>query len=483
MNQKYDVIIIGSGIVGSMAARFLSQYEFSILVIEKEIDVGMCPSAANSAIIHAGFDPKPGTLKAKLNVQGNKMWENIAGELSVPMKKTGSLVAAIGQDEFTKLGELYERGISNGVPGMRLLKREELLNKEPLINPNATGALWAPSAAVIDPFTAVLASAENAAINGVQFLFETKFMGFIAENKKIIGIKTNKGDFFSRWVMNSAGLYSDEVMHSAGVRPDFKILPRKGEYLIFDASAVSLNNVLFQVPSEKGKGILVSTTTHGNVMIGPNSNPAEKKEDHATTGKGIEEVLEGSKKLVPSLQKKDIIAVYAGLRATGNAGKDFIVEIPKETPNFINIAGIESPGLASAPAIARMVIGLLKESGENLKPKVNWTPIRKATPCFHKLSHKEKAGLIKKNPAYGRIVCRCEEITEGEILDSMRSPIPAFTYDGIKRRTWLGTGRCQAGFDYPRVIEIISQELKIPITEVSKKGKDSEFIIRKTKGS
>jgi glycerol-3-phosphate dehydrogenase len=481
MKNAYDVIIIGSGIVGSLTARYLSRYELSILVIEKEIDVGMCPSSANSAIIHAGFDPKPGTIKAKMNAEGNKLWHALAPELGIVYKKTGSYVVAIGNEEFKKLSELLERGKTNGTPGVEIINREELLNREPLINPETSGALWAPTAAVVDPFGATLAAAENAVINGVKYQFETEFKEFIIENRKIKGIKTNKGDFFCKWIINSAGLYSDEVAHKAGTRKEFEIIPKKGCYLIFDAAKFQLSSVLFQLPTEKSKGVLVSTTTHGNVMIGPDNAPAENKEDTSTTVQGMESIIKGGKRLIPSLDPRNTIAMYAGIRATGNGSRDFIIETSKEIHGLVNLCGIESPGLASSPAIALEVVELLKNAGEKLNEKKAWNPVRKSFPHFHMMSHKEKEVLVKNNSAYGRIICRCEEITEGEVLDAIHSPVPARTYDGIKRRTWLGTGRCQGAFDYPRVIELLARELKIPVTEVSKKGKGSELVFRRTK--
>jgi glycerol-3-phosphate dehydrogenase len=481
MQNKYDVIIIGSGIVGSLTARYLSRYELSVLVIEKEIDVGMSPSSANSALIHAGYDPKPGTLKAKLNVEGNKIWQKLAPELGIRSKKTGSLVVAFDDTEMAKVKELYDQGVSNGVPELQIINKEEILKHEPLINPTAIGALWAPSAAVIDPFGAVLAAAENAVMNGVTYLFETTFEDFIPDDNKITGVKTSRGDFFCRWVINSSGLYSEEISHKAGLRNELTIIPRKGSYLIFDPSQVQLNNIIFPVPNELGKGILVSTTTHGNVLIGPNNEPALGKEDTSTTEDGLNKVFSGAKKLIPSLEIKNVIAQYTGVRATGNSTKDFIIEVPSELKGFINLCCIDSPGFASSPAIALKVIELLKDNGEILTEKSEWNPVRKAFPHFHIMSHDEKAGLIKKNPAYGRMICRCEEVTEGEVLDAIHSPVPARTYDGIKRRTWLGTGRCQGGFDYPRVIEILAKELGIPETEVTKKGKGSELVFRKTK--
>jgi glycerol-3-phosphate dehydrogenase len=481
MQNTFDVIIIGSGIVGSLTARYLSRYDIKILVVEKEADIGMNPSSANSAIIHSGYDPKPGTVKALMNSSGNKIWHTLSHELGVSFKNSGSYVVAIGNEELPRLRELYGQGVANSVPGLQILGREEFLSREPLINPEVSGALWAPSAAVIDPFGAVLAAAENAASNGVVYLFETEFIDFISDKGRITGVRTNRGDFFCKWAVNSAGLHSGEVANRAGTMKDFVITPRKGSYLIFDPMKLSINNVLFPVPSEKGKGILVSTTTHGNVMIGPNNEPCEGMDDSATTATGLAEVINGAKKLVPSVDPRNVIAEYAGIRASGNAGRDFVIEIAKGINGLINLCGIESPGFASAPAIALKVVDLLQEAGAVLKEKLNWDPVRNPAPHFHSLSLKDRAELVKKNPAYGRIVCRCEEITEGEIIDAIRSIVPARTYDGIKRRTWLGTGRCQGAFDYPRVIQIMAREFGVPETEVTKKGKGSELVFRNTK--
>jgi glycerol-3-phosphate dehydrogenase len=310
----------------------------------------------------------------------------------------------------------------------------------------------------------------------------TEFYDFIFEKNKIIGIKTNKGDILSNWVINCSGLYSDDVMHKANIKPDFKIKPTRGEYFIFDAAKVTLNTVLYPTPTEKGKGTLVSTTTHGNVMVGPNAEVIEDRENAATTKEGLEKIIMNAKKLVPSLNIKDVIAQFAGIRAKGNEGyKDFIIEIPNEIQGLLNLGAIDSPGLASAPAIAEHVINLLKANNESLIEKKEWNPKRSSRPCFKKLSHLERMELVKKNPKYGKVICRCEEVTEGEIIDAINSKINATTYDAIKRRTWMGTGRCQGAFDYHRVIEILSRELKIPETEVTKKSRDSKFIFKKTK--
>lgn len=483
MAQAYDIIIAGSGITGSLIARYLSQYELSILVIEKHPDVGMNPSSANSAVIHAGYDPKPGTLKAKLNAEGNTLWHTLAPELGIVFKNTGSLVVALNSLEMETVKTLHAQAVKNSIPGAEIIGRGELLKKEPKINPEATGALWAPTAAVIDPFGAVLAAAENAVTNGVKYLFNTELTDFISDGSRVTGVKTTGGDFFCKFFINAAGLYSDDISHKAGLKYDFKLTPRKGSYLVFDSAGITLENILFPVPNEFGKGILVSTTTHGNVLVGPDNAACEDKEDTATTKESLDKVFAGAKKLIPQLDVRNTIAQYTGIRASCAEYKDFIIESPEELKGFVNLLGIDSPGFASAPAIALYAMELLKSQMPSLRKKKQWNPERKPFPHFHRMNNEEKSVLIKTNPAYGRIVCRCEEVTEGEIIDALHSPIPATTYDGLKRRTWLGTGRCQGAFDYPRVIEIMSRELAVPVTEVTKQGKGSELIFRRTKES
>ncbi|MGV8026505.1 MAG: NAD(P)/FAD-dependent oxidoreductase [Anaerolineaceae bacterium] len=488
--KEYDVIIIGGGVIGCMLARYLSRYTLDILLIEKESDIGSGTSAANTAIVHPGYDAIPGSLKAKVNVAANPMWDDLAGELQFAFQRHGDYVVAIGEDELTLLDILMQRGKQNGVLGMQFISADSMRSREPNINPAVSGALWATTGGVCDPFGVTIAAAENAVSNGVTILRETAFENFIWNGKRITGIKTNRGTFTCRWVVNAAGLFSDTIMHQAGVRPDFKITPRKGEYFVLDRTQFTVNNVLFPVPSENSKGILVTTTVHGNTILGPNAQNIKDKEDKENTIEGMHEVFEGAKKLVPSVDTRHIIAIFAGLRASGNANfrddangpvDDFIVEIPEIVQGFINLGGIESPGLTAAPAIAQYVVELLKDAGEKLLEKQVWNPVRPARPQFRHLTYEERDALIKKDARYGRVVCRCENVTEGEIVAEIHSPIPALTYDAIKRRTWLGTGRCQGGFDMPRVTEILARELGVSQLEISKKNGASKLLCRPTK--
>jgi glycerol-3-phosphate dehydrogenase len=486
----YDIIIIGGGVVGCMTARFLSRYKLNILLIEKEEDIGSGTTAANTALVHPGYDPVTGSLKASLNVTAVPMWQQLASELNFAYENCGDYVVAVGDDELPKLDTLYQRGIRNGVSGMSLLSADEMLRREPLINPLVSGALFAETGAMLDPFGLTLAAAENAVMNGVTILREIAFEDFIMNGTRVIGIRTNRGDFSCRWVVNAAGLYSDMVMHQAGIRPEFRISPRKGEYLIIDRAEFQLKSVYFPVPTAVSKGILVTATVHGNTVLGPTALDQEDKTDKTNSPDGLSEVLTGGKKLVPAVDVRNVIAIFAGLRAGGNApcetpgvtyNQDFIVEIPRQVQGLVNLGGIESPGLSSSPAIARRVIDLIKDSGEDLCEKPEWNPIRPARPQFRHMTHDQRAQVIKKDDRYGRVVCRCENVTEGEIIAEIHSLVPARSYDGIKRRTWLGTGRCQGGFDMPRVTHILARELGISELAVNKKGGGSEFLRRLTK--
>ncbi|TYP58845.1 NAD(P)/FAD-dependent oxidoreductase [Thermosediminibacter litoriperuensis] len=475
-----DVVIIGGGVVGCMIARELSRYQLKTVLLEKEDDVASGTSKANSAIIHAGYDAKPGTLKAKLNVRGNPLFDKICSELDVPFKRIGSLVVALNEEEVKVLEELLQRGKTNGVPGLEIINREKLMEMEPNISREARAALYAPTAGIVCPYELTIALAENASRNGVEIKLNSPVLSIGVENGEVLAVRTPGETIYTRYVVNAAGLFADEISRMAGAE-DYRITPRKGEYLIFDRRFGGIvNTAIFPTPTKISKGILVCPTVDGNFFIGPNSNDVREKDDVAVTQQGIEEIIKSARKLVPELPLKHVIASFAGLRAVSNTD-DFVIGASKKVKGFINVGGIQSPGLSSAPAIAEMVVGILKEEGLELKEKSDYNPERPQIFKFRRLSCQEKRELIRRNPAYGRVICRCETVTEGEIIDAIRRPVGARSLDAVKRRTRAGMGRCQGGFCSPRVVEILARELGIDPLEVTKCGSGSEILRGRTK--
>ena len=479
MGEEYDVVIVGAGVVGGFVARALSRYTLRVLLVERESDVCCGASKANTAIVHAGYDAKPGTLKALLNVAGNRMYDQVCVDLDVPFQRCGTYVVALTDHDVRTLEELRHQGLDHGITGLRIISGDEMRRAEPLITPQTKGALYAATGGIVDPFLLTIAAAENAVTNGVRLLLDTTVIGLMRQNGRVVGVQTDRGELPGRYVINAAGLHADELMAHAGLG-GFHITPRKGAYYVFDREKSHVRNVLFPCPTPISKGIMVTPTTHGNTLIGPNAVNIDDKEDWSATSQGLEEVYTGAKRLVPSLNRRDVIAVFAGLRASGNTG-DFQISAPPEAPGLVNVAGIESPGLTASPAIAQHVLQLLRENGLDLREKPGYNPIRRARPRFSELSQTERQALIEKDPRYGRVVCRCETVTEGELVAAIHAPVPARTYDALKRRTRLGTGRCQGGFDTPRAIAILARELGISPMEATKKGPGSEFVLRRTK--
>ena len=463
-SRIFDVAVIGAGVIGCAAARELSRYKLSVAVLERESDVCEGTSKANSAIIHAGFDAVPGTLKARFNVEGNKMMDGVAEELDIPFKRNGAMVVCWKESEMSKLETLYERGVSNGVEGLRILTGNEARAMEPALSKDVYAALYAPTSGIVCPFEMTIAFAENACKNGASFSFSTEVTGIERSGEEFV-IATSKGEFRAKAVVNCAGVHADEI-HNMTEKADFSISARKGEYMLLDKSAGGLvKNTIFQVPTEMGKGVLVSPTVHGNLIVGPTAEDIGDKEDISTTRQGLEAVKRVSALSVSGVPYNKVITSFSGLRATGSTG-DFIIE---DHDGFIDAAGIESPGLSSAPAIAKHLAKLVCA---RLVPeeKTDFDPKRKGIPKLAQLSFEDRKALIDERPDYGQIVCRCEQISEGEILDSIRRPLGATTLDGVKRRVRAGMGRCQAGFCSPRVIELLAKELHIPQWEVKKNG-------------
>jgi glycerol-3-phosphate dehydrogenase len=481
--MRSDIIVIGAGITGSTIARELSKYRQQILVVEKRSDVAFgSPTKGNTGLIHAGYDDQPGTRKANLCTRGNMLWHSIAKEISAPLKETGSLVVALNKNEEDHLRQLKERGEKNGVPLLEIVEdKKRLLKIEPNLNKDATAALFAPTAAITAPYELALAVSENATQNGARFLFETEATGIITKNGEITGIRTSRGRIKADCVINAAGLESDEVSAMAGLR-DFTIHPRKGEYYLFDKKLSGLvRHILFPVPTPISKGIVVTSTPEGNVLIGPNACDVEDKEDLNTTSTGLSEVYNGALKLVPGLAqyRNRIITYFSSLRPETGTG-DFIIRSYDEPKGFVNVAGIRSPGLTSAPAIAEMVVDLIKESGLDLVEKElfisNREPIDHA---IRELDFSRAERLISEDSNYGHVICRCEHISEAEIVEAVRRG--ATTLDGVKFRTRAGMGRCQGGFCTPHIIRILAKELGIPPTEVTKKGGASRLLLCEAK--
>ena len=467
--KECDVVVIGGGLVGAAILRELSKYELHALLIEKEHDLAMGTTAANSAILHAGFDAPTGSYKARMNVRGNALFHELEEELNLDIRWLGSLVVATSEEEMASIKELQQRGIANGVQGLEILTAEQVHEKEPHLQ-NVKGALWAPSAGVIWPFTACVSFAECGVQNGAEVLRQTECLGFIKEENAIVGVQTNQGVIKTRYVINAAGVYSDVIAKLAGDN-SFSITPRKGEYILFDkeGSKQLVNGVVFPTPTKKSKGILICTTTHGNVFIGPNANDQEDKEDRAVTAEGMEEIIKSAQKLIPDLPLQRTLTEFAGLRAVSSTG-DFVLG-KSPIPGFYNAAGIQSPGLTSAPAIAEYIVTELVQEAKFNKKKDFRAALPRRKP-FLRMTNEEREALIKKNKLYGRVVCRCETVTEGEIVDAIHSPVGATTVDAIKRRCRAGMGRCQGSFCGPTVALILARELGIPVEKVFKgKGK------------
>lgn len=472
----YDIAIIGAGVVGCSIARELSKYSLKNVLIEKNSDVGDETSKANSAIIHAGYDAKPGTLKAKFNAPGNAMFDKLCNELDVPFKRTGSLVVALNDDEMKTLYKLYDQGISNGVPGMEIIDREKVLQMEPNLSPNVMGALYAPTGGIICPMELTAALAENAVDNGCELLLDSK----VTDIKPISGgYRVFMGEKYidAKYIVNSAGLNSDEINNMVAP-PSFKILPRRGQYNIFDKSVGNfVNTVIFPCPSKLGKGILVSPTIHGNMLIGPDAEDIDDKGAINTTAEGIKTIRDGANRSAVNIPYNAVITSFAGLRPRPDT-EDFIIGESPWAKGFINAAGIESPGLSSAPAIALYVANLLMEISGGFKEKEDFNPFRRKRIRFNELSDEEKAEVISKDPRYGRVICRCETVTEGEIVDVIHRNAGARTVDGVKRRARPGTGRCQGGFCGPRVMEILARELNCEISDIKKDNPGSYVLVK-----
>ena len=473
----FDVAVIGAGVVGGMIARTLSAYDLRICVLEKTNDVATGASSANSAIVHAGFDAKEGSLKAKLNVQGSEMMAEVCRELGVKYRNNGSLVIGFNEEDQHALEALLVRGRTNGVKDLRLLSGEEARTLEPNLSKSVTCALHAPTGSIVCPYELTVASIGNAMDNGaeLQLNFEVKS---IEDHGDFYRIVSDQGSVDATYVINAAGLFSDEIARMIG-DDSFTVHPRRGEYVLLDkTSGALLNHTIFRTPSKLGKGILVSPTVDGNLITGPTSVDMEDKTDTSTTAEGLAHVMRETGENASGVMFNQTITSFCGLRAVGSTG-DFIINMPNS--RFVNVAGIESPGLSSAPAIGLYVLELLKGAGMTAAPKADYNPIRRPMHGFREASMEEKNRIIRENPAYGRIICRCETVSEGEILDAIRTNPKPRDLDGVKRRTRAQMGRCQGGFCSPYIVELLAKEMNAPYESVTKFGGGSIINYHKTK--
>jgi len=472
-----DIIIIGGGVCGCSLLYELSRYRVSVLLLEKENDVACGSSKANSGIVHAGYDPEPGTAMARVNVEGNALIEKLSADLDIPYKKIGSLVVGFDETDRKTIEKLLEKGNKNGVPGLRIISGDELFRLEPNLSRDVVCALYAPSAGIVSPWELALIQAECAVQGGAGVELEAEVKAIRKEGDAFT-VTTNKGEFKARYVVNAAGVYSDTVsrMAESGY---FTITPKSGEYFLLDTTEIGLvNTVVFPCPSKLGKGVLVSPTVHGNIIVGPDSKDF-KKDDFSTTAAGLEYVRKNAVRCIPSVNFRASIRNFTGIRADPGL-EDFILGESKETPGFFNIAGIKSPGLSSSPAIAKETARLLLDKGLNREANPNFVAKRRVTR-FKELNEAEKTRVIRENPLYGTIVCRCETVTEGEIVDALNRPLPPRSIDAVKRRCTPGMGRCQGGFCSPKVLDLIAGHFNIRPEEVPMDRKDMYIVTGETK--
>ena len=476
----YDVLIIGAGVSGASIARELSKYQAGVCVVERFEDVCCGTSKANSAIIHAGYDARPGTLMARLDVEGSYLVPQLARDLDFPYQNNGSLVLCMHREDLPLLRELYDRGRQNGVSALRMLTREEVLAMEPNVREDVVAGLEAATGGIVCPFGMNIALAENAAENGVEFRFDTTVTGF-ERTREGWRVLTDRGPLEARIIVNAAGVYADQLHNLVSPRK-LHITPRRGDYYLLDRTTAGyVRHTIFQLPGKYGKGVLVAPTVHGNTIVGPTAIDIEDRDGVNTTAAGLAQVTEKAANIVRDAPLRQVITSFAGVRAHED-GHEFVIGEAEGAPGFIDCAGIESPGLSSSPAIGRMVAELVRDR-LLLRRKEHFQSTRQGIPHLAQLPFAQRKALIAQNPAYGRIICRCEGISEGEILDAIRRPLGAKSLDGVKRRVRAGMGRCQGGFCSPRVMEILSRELGVPMEEITKSGGKSRLICGVNKDS
>nr|WP_296092278.1 NAD(P)/FAD-dependent oxidoreductase [uncultured Dorea sp.] len=478
--DKMNVVVIGAGAVGCAIARELSKYEIDVTVVDKRDDVGGDASKSNSAIIHTGYDASPGTLESQLVVAANPMYDKLTKDLDVPFKRIGAILPAFTEEQFEKLPAIKEKAFKNHVYDVEYLSREEILKKEPELNPDVKGGLYIPRESIIDPFILVQALAENANENGVKFLLNTEVTGIKVEDGAVKEVETTAGTIETDYVVNAAALHCDDIAAMVG-KADYKVVARRGQFYILDKNTTcKVSNIVLPIPTKVTKGKLMTPTIHGNMLVGPTAEDLDDKVDVSVTTEGLNSIYADVSKMIPNVNIRDTITQYSGLRPNRNP-EGLHVDTYEDLKGYVNLSGVRSTGLTLSVSMGKYVVERLKGIGCELILKENYKAVRKGIPRFHELSREEQEKLIAENPAYGTIVCRCETITEGEILDAIHRPLGARTVDAVKRRVRAGMGRCQGGFCGPKVIEILARELDIPTEEVNKNLKGSYMVVGKNK--
>lgn len=471
-----DVLIVGAGAVGCSIARELSKYDIRVIVVDKNEDVGGDASKSNSAIIHTGYDAMPGTLESELVVAANPMYDQLTRELDVPFRRVGALLPAITPEQFSKLPALKEKAFQNRVYDVEYLSREKMLDLESELNPDVLGGLYIPRESIIDPLQLVVAMAENAQQNGVSFLLNARVTGIKTKNNRITGATTTAGDVETKYIVNAAALYCDEIAEMVG-KADYTVNPRKGQFHILDKNTTcQVNHIVLPIPTKQTKGKLMCPTIHGNMLVGPTAEDQTDKCDKSTTAEGLDSIEREVRSLIPKVCLADSITQFAGLRPNRNP-EGLHVDTYKDVQGYVNLSGVRSTGLTASVSLGKYVARTLIGIGMPASFKANFDPIRKGIPCFREMTHEQQDALIHADSRYGNVVCRCETITEGEIIAAVHRPIPALSMDAVKRRLRVGMGRCQGGFCGPRLIDLLARECAVESEKVTKKGGDSYMII------
>ena len=478
--QKTDVVIVGAGAVGCAVARELSKYEIGVIVVDQNEDVGGDASKSNSAIIHTGYDAAPGTLESQLVVAANPMYDKIAEDLDVPFARIGAVLPAITEEQYEKLPGIQEKAFRNHVYDVEFKTREELLEMEPNLNPEVKGGLYIPRESIIDPFILVQAYAENACANGVEFLLNTQVTGIVTEQGAVRRVITTNGEIEAQYVINCAGLHCDDIAAMVG-KADYKVVPRKGQFFILDKNtSCKVQHIVLPIPTKVTKGKLMCPTIHGNMLVGPTAEDQESKVDKSTTAQGLESITADVRHLVPNVNIRDTITQYSGLRPN-RVPEGLHFDMYDDLKGYINLSGVRSTGLTLSAAMGKYVVQQMQYHGAGLAYKQNFIAKRKGIVKFNVWSREEQEALIQENPLSGNVICRCESITEAEILQAIHRPLGARSMDAVKRRVRAGMGRCQAGFCGPKVLEILARELGCDPTQINKNNPGSYMVTGKTR--